>query len=232
MTTSGTISGVLTAGEFVKTACELLGIVAHDEDVDGSLMDTGIKHLNFMMKSWQADGCNLWRETNVLISWPANTQDGILSVNAFDIVDMRFYDAVGNYQRLMTRYARADYNSLPVKGAAGFPTIYTVQRERSDLRMWVWPVPTTDVSFYADMARVIEDVTDPSQTLDLPQEWTECAFYGLADRLANVSGVTDRVLPLAAKIQQNANRLYEAMRDFDRPASVYFRPMGYSNGRF
>lgn len=225
MTTSGSTSLLLTASDVIKTAYELLGVVQPEEDLTGDQIDTGLKHLNFMMKTWQSDGCNLWRDETATIVWPANCPDAITNVNYFDVVDVRILQAPG-YQRVIGRWPRGDYNSLPNKLTPGDPTCYSAWRERGSLRLRLWPVPATDIILYMDIVRVIEDVTAKDQNLDLPQEWTECAYYCLADRLAKVSGVTDRVGNLAMAIKAQADELYIRMRDFDRPSSVFMRPSG------
>ena len=75
-----------------------------------------------------------------------------------------------------------------------------------------------DINYTA--ARVIEDVTELTETLDVPQEWLECVIYGLSARICEPLGVTTANPNIVARVQQRADALYDRMRDMDRPSSV------------
>ena len=61
MATSGSIDFTQTAGEMIKDALILLGIVHEDETVNSATEATALRFLNKMVKSYQVQGTHLWQ---------------------------------------------------------------------------------------------------------------------------------------------------------------------------
>lgn len=219
MATSGVITGLMTAGDIITSAMEMINVCAPGETLAAGDMALGVKHLNWLLKAMQGDGVNLWRQTDSTMTWPADTAAIEFSPAALDLTDFR---VAGDSERLLTRWESGEYDQLPNKSASGTPTIYSVQKTRDTIKVRVWPVPTEDTDMAGVVSRVIEDVTASTQNVDLPQEWTYALIVNLADRLATVYGFTDMAPRTAADLRANAARLYASMRDMDRPASVFF----------
>jgi hypothetical protein len=87
--------------------------------------------------------------------------------------------------------------------------------------MTLWPVPTAETTILYTYARVIEDVTDLNQTLDIPQQWMETVWMNLASRCAAMFGVTRLDPGAVAMVAQRAAVLEQKLMDQDRPASVF-----------
>lgn len=221
MATSGQITGLLTARDYITTALELLGQLAPGDEPTGEEMVSGVRYLNFMLKSWQADGCNLFRDEEVTITWPANTADCSLAPTIMDVMSARYVQS-STYERWLDRWERWDYQQLPNKIASGMPTSFNFVKEVGSPRMRVWPVPSEEITIRANVARVIEDVTAADQEIDLPQEWTECAYYNLASRMANTMGSAKGGMAMVADVNAKAAALYGALSTFDRPGSIFF----------
>lgn len=219
MTTSGEIGFSLTAQQIVEQATLVNGYRDPDEALEAAAAETCRLHLNLMLKSWQADGCNLWREQEDTVTFGAGVARVDLDPRVIDVMEARISLAPTN-ERAMNRWEWGDYSQLPNKAAAGDPTIYCLRRQRDVAELIVWPVPTISRDILYTAARVIEDVSELTQTLDVPQEWLECVIYGLAARLCEPLGVTTANPNIVARIQQRADALYERMRDMDRPSSV------------
>lgn len=222
MSTSGQITGLLTAGQYVTLALELLGQCAPGDEPSGEELSSGVRYLNFMLKSWQADGCNLFRDEEVTIEWPAGQADCELAPNVIDVIMARYVQS-STYERWLDRWERWDYQQLPNKISTGLPTIYNFVKTVGNPRMRVWPVPSSTITIRANIARVIEDVTAADQEIDLPQEWTECAYYNLAARMANTMGAFKVGPQVVIDVNQKAGDLYAALSTFDRPGSVFFK---------
>ncbi len=218
MATSGVTTGEMTAGEVVREAYELRGAVSLEADISGSQMTSGLRRLNWMLKGWQSKGFDLWRLTDEVITWPADTATAELDGNWLDALDVRYVGE--SYERTLTRLERTDGNELPNKTTTGFPSAYVAWRQRDKLWMRVWPVPDEEVEFRADLVRIVEDVTDPAQTLDIQQEWTEAVFYNLATRL---TGGDPKLVPM---IEARARDLYDKLPTFDTSGSVFLIPGG------
>lgn len=214
MTTSGTTDSTLTARQIIQQAFDLLGIGGTTE---ANNFLVGLRSLNFMLKSWQADGCNLWRDKDAIVTWPADTPNGTLDPNFIDVFDVLWISGP-TYERQLVRWEKGEYDTLPNKISAGNPTVYMVHKTRDGIQMYLWPVPTEETFLKCDVATILEDVTGLDQTLDIPQMWIECAYYSLADRLMPTFGTPNQ------QISTTALQLYSAMRDYDRPGSINMGP--------
>lgn len=222
MATSGTISSALTARDIIKTSMELLNVLDGQAEPDATSAALGLRHLNWLLKTMQMDGCDLWRQTEYTATVPANTATITLSPRVIDVLEARLVLS-STYERTLARWDWGDYVTLPNKIAANDPTCFTLDKQRTAITMIVWPVPTVERSVKYTAARVIEDVTDINQNVDLPQEWTECVYYLLADRLAKPYGVMEASPRLAADIKSTAAAIYGSLRDSDRPAAVFMK---------
>jgi len=225
MSTSGQIGGKLTVAQYITTAMELLGILAPGNEPEADEFDSGIRYLNSMLKGWQSDGCNLWRNEETTITWPADTASCTLSPTVLDVIAARFVQS-SDFERYLDRWELADYRILPTKMASGNPTMFAFQKTTGQPILYVWPVPITECELKADVARVTEDVTAIDQEVDIPQEWAECVYYNLAARMAGTMA-TGRVDPRReGQIRQDAAEMYARMSSFDRPGSYTFERWG------
>lgn len=117
------------------------------------------------------------------------------------------------------RWERDQYAAFPNKGSAGSPLAYSLVSERGRVRLRLWPVPQTDVVILATAVLTTDDVTDGSQDINVPQEWTKAVIYGLADRLSNVFGVNEQSL---RDVKNKATMAYGPALSAERPSSFFF----------
>jgi len=220
MTTSGVITGSLTVREIVSQAYTLLGVKDAITPLSAEDATQGMTTLTWMLKSWQADGNNLWRREEADMLWPADTQTAALSPSIIDILSLRW--ELNDVLTPMRRYSLEEWDRLPTPGDTGTPIIYKFIKHADSVQISVWPIPTDDVAMIADVARIVDTVTDLDQTVDLPQEWTETVFYCLAARLADPAGKTgERTNRVIARSED----LYQKLRGHDREPSLRIRPM-------
>lgn len=232
MALSGNIGGTLVARDVARMAMILIGGPLENGEVSAEDGLTITTMLNYMLKSWQADGCNLWRLSDETVTIPADTKTVTLDPRVLDVMEAR-YDGSTTYQRQLARVEWGDYRSLPNKNASGLPTQFTLNKQRTYIEMSVWPVPTEDIEISYSGARVIQDVEDLNNDLDLPQEWMETAYTCLAERLIPVFNVDALSPPVAARVTARAKYLLDKLLDFDRTGSVFMKPWGtpaYSYG--
>lgn len=222
------ITSTLNAGQVVTQAVTLIGAKDSRTTLASEDMDLGILQLNWMLKSWQADGMNLWRQTQATATFPADTKTVTLSPYEID-VPMAQIVVSDTYQRWLQRYEWGEYNVLPNKDARGQPTIFYINKQRTAVTMTVWPVPVQETVIRYTYARVIEDVTGPFDTIDVPQAWLETVYYCLADRLLDPFSVSETQPRVAQRITARAAELYQKLLDLDRPQSVFFMPWQMPN---
>jgi hypothetical protein len=92
----------------------------------------------------------------------------------------------------MSRMNRDDYISLPNKTTTGNPLQFWFDRQRSQPRIWVWPVPTNDFSqIVAWQHRHIQDIGAFTNEIEIPQRWIEAITMNLAWKLALETPGTD-----------------------------------------
>lgn len=220
MATSGTTDSTMTATQIMNAAAQELGYIGAGEVLSGEEYEDILPRLNFMLKSWQAEGVNLWREAEETVTFPAGTATLTLDPFCLDVLDARLVQS-STYQRPLQRWEIGEYNAVPNKAQQGFPSAFYVRKAATSVSLSLWPVPVQDMDVVYIYSRVIEDVTDGTQTLDVPQQWLETVWVNLAARCATMFGAT-RLDPAAAQfVQAKADALYQRMLDSDRPASVF-----------
>lgn len=224
MPTSGTINSTLNARQVIDTAAEMIGVKSLGDDLSDDEADLGLKHLNWMLKSWQADGLtNGWRVEEVTLTWPADTATVTLDTNYLALDDVRRQASAVDTP--LTAYTLAEYAEIPNKTSGGAPLIYSVRKTISTLAVSLWPVPTADTTIIANASRVIEDVTALTQNIDVPQEWLETVFTCLAARLVRPFRVHLSDPAGAQIITQAAETMYARLKDFDQEGgSVFLQP--------
>lgn len=227
MTTSGTITSALLVSDIVTDAMMELGVLSAGERPTGQELIDGIRSLNWMLKSWQSRGIVSWRDQEGSIVFPSETASLVLDPFCIDVTEARLVQSPG-YERPLKRWELAQYRQTPNKQTPGYPTAYTISKADNAISMTLWPVPNADLTVNYSYARVIEDVTDGAQTIDVPQQWLEAAYLALAARLAQTFGVTRTDPSTAQIVAQRAASLEQLLLDQDRPASIY---MGSAYGR-
>ena len=218
MATSGVITSTVTVDEVIRAALQEIHVLPAGETASGEDAQDALRVLNWMLKTWQADGLQGWRDADMEVVWPAATESATLDTNVHDLDAVRFRSS--GIDRMLTRYSDREYAAIPNKSQAGDPLVYHVNKTRDTLKLKLWPVPASETTLYADASRVVEDVTALSQNIDAPQEWTETIVVCLAARLTTIH----RVEPsLALAVSQRAADLYDRLMGFgSEPGSVFF----------
>lgn len=122
--------------------------------------------------------------------------------------------------RPLGEWGRQDYDNSPIKDSTGDPTIFVLSRGRTATTITLWPIPSFSSGAYAvriGYERVWEDVTSPSEDVDVPQEWFETVTVNLAARLADDFQLTG---PHVDRVRDRASRLYGMAMTADRRGDV------------
>jgi len=189
MTVSGTTAFAMTVSEIVEDARDLLGISAEEEPMEAVDLNKGVRALNQMLRAWQADGVQTWVLTEGTFALVASDADyvfgtgGSFTTVPLEIMDMRI--TRNGTDLPMQRMSREEYFSLPNKATTGYPTCYYYDRQRNGGTLYVWPAPdATGGTLKFTYRRMLNDVGDGTNTLDVPTEWMEAVTSNLAVRLA------------------------------------------------
>lgn len=214
MTTSGTTAFSNTARDFVKHALLENGIISFGEDPEADELTACLFRLNAMLKSWGARGLT-WKQEVYTATGTLNVASIVLPDYVREVNAARVYLSATN-ERALGRFERDDYNILPNKAASGSPSLYHVDRNAGAVTIYVWPVPTAAYTLKLDIDRLADTVTDASETIDIPEEWTEAVMCNLALRCCNIFGA-DPARELVARAQMLEREMFDAWR----PASYF-----------
>lgn len=67
MTTSGSVDYNRTATQIVNRAMRLMGVLSQEETPTAAELADGLEALNMMIKSWAAQGINLWKQEDLIV---------------------------------------------------------------------------------------------------------------------------------------------------------------------
>jgi hypothetical protein len=228
MATSGVITGLDTAQQIITDALIELGVYSANQQLKPADGELGRRRLNWMLKDWQDDGCNLWRITDGTVVFGIGVNQVTLSPRMIDVQDVR-YVQVGGSERPLFRKEWGEFVDYPNKTTPGNPSIYIPREGLDSLALRVWPVPTASTTVLFTGTRVIEDVAALTNNIDVPQQYTRTVMMNLAANLAPAFGKAND--PNAAVTIREAARLYQIMRAADRPASYFMQADGARYGR-
>lgn len=225
MPTSTETALELTAADACKEAAVELGAIGSNDELEDAEGERMLRRLNSMLQSWSVEG-NLFREASATATITGGTGAATLPNDVRDVNTVRHVISATN-KRILGQWNRDQYFSLPNRETVGNPTIYYYgQRGDGGDELYIWPVPADDITLELDYSRRPWTVTAPEETIDVPQEWHEAIYLGLAARCASMFGA-DRVSPqTVARVEQRAEYLYQRLLDADRPDSYYFEPYG------
>lgn len=219
MATSGVITFNLTAQQLIDAALQKITVLGEGESASGDQYTEAQRELNLMMLSWSMQGPNLWTmEEGTAIPLISGTATYTLSPRPRSVMNVRFAVS-GVEQRPMTEFDRQDWDRFPQKTSPGAPLRYVIDRQRTATTITFWPVPNQTGVWTAPYSfeRVWESVTQPSEDIDVPQEWLETVMVNLAARLADDYRLNG---PNIDRVRQRADMLYAMAMTADRRGDV------------
>ena len=226
MSTSGVITFNLTAQQLIDAALQKITVLGEGESASGNQYTDAQRELNLLMLTWSQQGPNLWTAAEgTAIPLISGTATYTLSPRPRSVATVRF--AVnGVEQRPMTEWDREDWSRFPQKAQTGAPYKYLVDRQRTGTTLTFWPIPNQTGVWTAPYSyeRVWESVTQPSQDIDVPQEWLETVMVNLASRLADDYRLNG---PNIDRVRDRAMKLYDMAMTADRRGDVRIRVGGY-----
>lgn len=223
------VNATITAQTAITRAYRMLGLLEPPWVPNEDQMTQGLLAANLMQRGWEADGINIWRQEQRTIAVPALAQSVAITpyVMGVEQVSWVVSPAPNLYKRPLGYYSYIDYFNLPNPQAqASSPSIYMFDKQDTTSTLYLWPVPQAAGTLIATVARSVNDIAAESDVLDIPGEWAETYVYNLADRLMNDQAIASSDPATAEDIRTHAMVLYQKLKDFDRPTSVFVRPWG------
>lgn len=211
-----TITFTQTARDIISTAMEDRKVLPVGRDPTAKELTYGVKKLNLILKDLASHGVTPWRDEAGSVSFNAGVSVATLSPRPVDVLDA-WRNLPASQRRPMAHWEQSEYSSLPNPTQAGTPIIYAIKETPTAVQMQIWPVPTATTTIGYSYSRVIEDVTQESDPLDIPQMWLAGIGKMLAAELKTFGDGGDPMH--LAKIEAEAAEFRRRLLDHDRPAS-------------
>ncbi len=219
MATSGSTNYTATANTVINAALRIIGGVAQGETPTASQTSEALEALNFMVKSFMADGMPLWaikQYTVTLTDGNATYTIGegatVNTPKPMKVIDAFLHNTSTEIDIPLRIVTRQEYNLLGNKTSSGQPVQIFYEPLLTTGILHVYPVPDSTVAADRNIVlvyqRPFEDLDVVGNDFDFPSEWLDALKYNLADRLALEYGVPvqDRnsIAQKAALLRQEA----------------------------
>lgn len=218
MAVSSSTDFALTGEQLVREARSAIGIDASEESLEAHELQDGLRMLTMMLKTWQTQGVMYWTMTEgslTLVQGQASYAFGAggdFTTVPLDIMDVRI--TRNSYDLPMMELSREEYQALPIKANQGYPVQWFYDRQRNGGTMYVWPAPDVSVgTLKFTYRRIVMDMDNGTDDIDLPQEWHEAIVYNLAQRMIPRYGPIDAVT--AGTVNALATQTYGAVEMFN-----------------
>lgn len=219
MALSGSVDFSQTASSLIEDARRKLGVHADEEPLEAHELTTGLRTLNRMLKEWQADGVSISYITEGSLSLVAADKDytfgsgGDFTTVPFEIESIRYRNSSG-IDRPLFELSHDEYYELPNKTSSGEPNQWYYDRQRNGGTLYVWPVPSlSSGTLQFTYRRIVNDMDDTTNDLDLPQEWLDAVVYNLARKMMPEYGGAGT--PEGQLVISEAMRCYDMVKGFD-----------------
>lgn len=215
------ITWTKTAGELALMAAQRIQMAGAGETLPAHVWSVAKDHMNGFLKLLQTQGPNEWRKAQQSVTLVAATASYALTTRP-DKVEMVLYRDANSRDRPMKRWNRNQYLMVPYKTSPGLPVMYLIERAVASTTLTLWPVPDTNAALgtlVVDYERVINDVAEPGDALDLPQEWIDGFADIIGARLASSFRIEN---PSAKKVEERAAGAMNELLGYDREEDITF----------
>lgn len=182
MTTSGTSVFALQIDDVLEEAFERIGVL----QPSGNDLRSGKRTLNLLLQELANRGELLWATDTATVTAEAGSGTVALPADTLSVDTLTVRTTGSTDMELtLTPVDVAEYRLYPNKAQTGRPISYVLNRNRDSASLTLWPVPDVDYDLTLERRRRLEDVTQYTETLDLPSRFVPAIVSGLAWALAD-----------------------------------------------
>lgn len=227
MSTSGSTNFNLVCNQMIDKAFHRLGKASEGEAMSARMYSDGRSSLNLILKSKLSTSDRLFLRTERSVTLVSAAAAYSLIPKPLRILSVRRSDSDGR-EIPMNELSRQEYYDSPNKTTStSVPVSWYFDPQTTTGVLHVWPAPDTnaaaDYTLQITCSRPIEDMDDPSNDLDMPQEWIDPIVWMLADDLETEYPVNDG--RLAQKIERKAMEAKQILDYWDtETTSLYMQP--------
>ena len=225
MTIASTYGFSVNRDSLITGALRLCGVIAQGDTPTATQVTEAAEALNYLVKSWQADGMPIWATTTYVVTPVAGTASYVLTgAKPLKILQAWNRQTSSNVDIPMRILTRQEYNILGNKSTTGNPIQLYFEPNRDTTTVYLFPTPDSSSAaantIHIVAQRSYADFDAATDTPDFPQEWYEAVKYGLACRLAGDYGLNlqDRRQLLAEAKELKDNALMSS----GESGSIYF----------
>lgn len=234
MALSNSTDFALNRDQIIGMALRDINVLASGETPTNQELSDASLSLNSMIKSWIADGLQLWVIESVdkaLVADQVSYTVGLsgnISVPRPQRIDMVIYKK-GTYERKLFPISRDEYKGLSDKTAKGAPTSYYYDPQLTNGVLYLWPVidTVTDEEIEVVYQKAFDDLDIGTNNFEFPPMYYEAIRWNLAENLAHQYGVPMSIYArVAAKAQLEKIRVMQYDQEdvslLIQPASRYY----------
>lgn len=207
-----------TAGDIINGALRLLGVLAEGEVPSAETSQDALRAMNQMLDSWNTERLSVYSTQDQVFTWPAGLVSRTLGPSG-DFVgnrpvlldDSTYFIQPGTGVSYSVQMINQDqYNGIAVKNSTStFPEVMFVNMNYPDIEMYVYPRPTTDLTWHFIS---VEELTQPATlatNLTFPPGYLRAFRYNLACELAPEFGEepSAQVRRIAMTSKRNLKRI-------------------------
>lgn len=235
MATSGITLNQLTRNQYIEAALRKLNVIADGQTPSSDNYTNSTYAFNALIGEFRALGMPLWARASYTLTPVASTQSYTFGVGQtvntpypVKLLQVVRVDTGSGTRIPMEIVADYDFNMLP-GNSSGFPIKVTYQPKVNLGVVKLWPTPDTTAAsgctVHLTYTRPTEYMSATTDTVDVPEEWTNAIIYNLASRLAPEWGIP---LPDRQLLDKTAEKLLDrALENGQEDASIFFQVERY-----
>jgi hypothetical protein len=208
-----------TAGDQIRGALRLIGMLAEGETPSNDTMTDSLTALVQMIDSWSTERLMIYSTQDQVFTWPANQATRTLGPSG-NFVGVRpaqplddstyFKDSVNGVSYGISFVNQEQYNSIALKTAtSNYPQVAFANMTYPNIEITVYPVPTQNLEWHLVSVRPLTEPATLFTNLSFPPGYLRAFKYNLACELAAEFGVEPpkTVQRLAMTSKRNLKRI-------------------------
>lgn len=228
-----------TAGDQIKGALRLIGMLAEGETPSDDTMSDSLTALNQMIDSWSTERLAVFATQDQVFTWPADQITRTLGPTG-DFVGLRpaqpledstyFRDPSTGVSYGIKFINQAQYNGIAVKTVTStYPQVLFVNMTYPDIEMTVYPKPMRDLEWHIVSVEALTEPATQFTTLAFPPGYLRAFKYNLACEIAAEFGVEPS--PTVQRIAMTSKRNLKRVNNPDDLMSMPY-PLLVTRPRF
>lgn len=213
--------------EIIEAALRKIGALSLGQSVTSAQMDTAVKALNMLVKSWQTKGLFLWTLSEFTLATVIGTEAYTLEPGATGVtglvddiigVDTAYWVNSNDDERMDVWSYRRYQEEVQKQTISGQPMAIAVRPTESPVTAYIWPSPAAIYTIKIIGIAKLKDWDNTTDKGGIPTRFQKALVYGLAADLAPEYGV-----PLNERnaLNSQAGELFAEAKRSDRDRSDY-----------